>query len=139
MFIILGWHTPWTGHDLGAPVASVVTLVVAAYAILLMRKGGLLTPAAAARAPGSPLPPRPGRILRVVIVVLGGVAVAAAFCVIGRYWTGPVLARWAWMWGVHWMLPVLATVIVLTVSTRREADRQAALDRPHAADVQPTS
>jgi hypothetical protein len=131
MFIIMGWHTPWTWHDLGAPIASVVTLAVAAYAFALMRKDGLFTPATATNASGTPIPPRPGRVLRVVIVALSCVAIAAAFCVIGRYWTGPVLARRAWVWVVRWMLPVLATVIVVTDSIRNEtAAREADPGRP---------
>jgi hypothetical protein len=118
MFIILGWHTPWTWHDLGEPVASVVALPVALCALYLM----LIDSPAAARA-GSIPPPGPGRVLRAVIGAISCGAIAAALCVIGRYWTGPVLARWAWVWGVRWMLPVLIVVIALTLSTRRQAGR----------------
>lgn len=116
MFIILGWHTPWTWHALGALAASLVALVIAPCALILM------LPAVVGRR-RDPAPPGPGRLLRVAIAVISCGTIVAALFVIGRYWTGPILARWAWAWGVRWMLPVLAVVIVLTLSTRREADR----------------
>jgi hypothetical protein len=126
MFDILGWHTPWTWHELGAPVASLLALLVAGYALILMLRGWLLP--VPVRAPGTPAEPRPGPALRAVIAVISCGTILAALCVIGRYWTGPALARWTWAWGIRWTLPVLITVIVLIGSIRREALRQAAMD-----------
>jgi|SRR5215470_4123202 len=124
MHNILGSHPPWTWHGLGAPAASLVALPVALCALYLMLQGWLL------RTPGTPAPLGPGRVLRAVIAVISCGTILAALCVIGRYWVGSVLARWTWAWGVRWTLPVLITVIVLVVSIRRAASRQAALDSP---------
>jgi hypothetical protein len=128
MHTIFGWPLAWTWHDLGAPIASLVALLVAPGVLGFMV--WLRSPAAVRHAPDELRPPRPSAVLCVVIGVINVAAFAAALLVIGRYWTGPALARWAWMWGVRWMLPVLAVAIVLILDIRRETKHQpASVDR----------
>lgn len=128
MHTIFGWHLTWTWHDLGAPVASLVALLVAPGVLGFMV--WLRSPAAVKHAPDELRPPRPSTVLCAVIGVISGAAIVAALLVIGRYWTGPALARWAWMWGVRWMLPVLVVAIVLILDIRRETKHQpASVDR----------
>jgi small-conductance mechanosensitive channel len=124
MITIFGWHPIWTWHDLGAPAASLVALPVALGVLCFMV--WLRRPAAVKHAPDELRPPRPGRVLCAVIGVISGSAIVAVLLVIGRYWTGPTLARWAWAWGVRWMLPVLVVVIVLILDIRRETKHEPA-------------
>ena len=127
MHTIFGWHPPWTWHDLGAPVASLVALPVALAAFCFMV---WLRRLAVAEHASDERPPLPGRVMCAVIGVISGAAIAAALLVIGRYWTGPALARWAWAWGVRWMLPVLLVVIVFVLDIRRETKHEPASADP---------
>jgi small-conductance mechanosensitive channel len=128
MITIFGWHPLWTWHDLGAPVASLVALPVALGVLCFVV--WLRRPAAVKHAPDELRPPRPSRVLCAVIGVISGAAIVAVLLVIGRYWTGPTLARWAWAWGVRWMLPVLVVVIVLILDIRRETKHEPASLEP---------
>ena len=122
MITIFGWHSPWTSHDLGAPIASLVALLVAPGVLGFMV--WLRRPAAVKHTPDELRPPRPSAVLCAVISVISVATIVAALLVIGRYWTGPTLARWAWMWGVRWMLPVLVVAILLILDIRRETKHQ---------------